>query len=980
MLGNNTEYPINLANAFTNNTFSLSKTEKHLKRVMYNSFNYLEELQDSYISIHRFNLTEANLFTDYNNKICLTIDKDFIDYPLRKTYRASSYYNKYVGLDVLSAHPEIFAYIPIVIIDGKTIFSYAVKSALDGTTTIQFPDIVNNKVTYVNTPHDIEVVFMKDLYMHSFTTNVFQLEDHDWKLPPSVTGLSLEENQVAFMILKNPNEREATNMYAGSIVQDGYLKIDNTNSSIYDFITSTSEFEVTIISPAHSYSADTREIKTRSIVNKKSAFLIITPQENNTYTMPIPTENLFILKVNKITGESTYENKRVVSLHYPNIYEIDSDDVDETMFEYKVFYVYREIMNYLKYPNKFKFIHEFIAHKLNTTFENAVDILLYTTIDDIALQRYFLSIYDYEDPTFKYTIEDFKNTEFPYDFDYKTKDMKKFITQDAWTLKDYAEEVATPFTSYYLYVNTIDLSERVRMSTREEAINPADYIDFTEPHYVFAFRNETTTLLNLRFFVDGIFMDTPIQINAGFMDYIYIPVSKITENSYIEIENHYDYVYRKNIRFINADTPVEVDFTKNPFVLPTLNDLYFTDENGVKLNRELFKMYIMVDLGDFDISDYINKQSVDSFGIRLWEDIIVGEDGHLYIQLEDPFEPNEHIYPAEGYITFSDREVIDSSETRLPLKYTILSKLKIFTSDPTILSKPCILNINKTSHLYTTKIENKETIRLQIVGYNTANINKKGFIRTFINGKFIPSEFNYHVDDGREFIVPNYYLNVNDTISIDVTPFSYDKVYELEMLPDDFFVDLTDKIPTPFDTKIYDVYLNGRKLSDNNIEVITPTRIKLFNVHSRCNLYIFKRDRDYEFYGFETYHPTPMDDFLNSDIIPDTYKSEIIDRIVYDTHGEVVDGDNTEPVINDEYAMDKTSLDLVNFYFEVIVPEYISRPNSFVMDKTEIEQTYPTAVERYVKNENKLVIRPNVNYDAEYMLMVGKLYEGAKIV
>ena len=118
MIGNRTEYPVNHANAYTNNTFSLPKTEKNLKRVMFNSFNYLKDLQKSYVSIHRFNLTEKDLYMDYNNKICFTIDKDFIDFSLRKEYRASSYYNKYVDLSVLCANPDIFAYIPIIIIDN----------------------------------------------------------------------------------------------------------------------------------------------------------------------------------------------------------------------------------------------------------------------------------------------------------------------------------------------------------------------------------------------------------------------------------------------------------------------------------------------------------------------------------------------------------------------------------------------------------------------------------------------------------------------------------------------------------------------------------------------------------------------------------------------------------------------------------------------------------------------------------------------
>ena len=279
-------------------------------------------------------------------------------------FRSSEYYNKYLDLKTLCSNPDIFAYIPIVIIDGKSLLSYQVKSSLDGTTTIKLPYVINDKNTYMTTSHDIEVVFMKDLYVGSFITNMAALDVNDWKLPPSLTGLSLKESQIVFMFLRVPGEDIASNMYIGSVAQYGYVRIDKTNPAIYEFISTHRESEIVILAPSHIYdTGGTRTIRTRADIDKKSAALVITPDDKNTYNMPIPTENLFILKINKTTGESTYENKRVVTLHYPNIYEIDSDDVDESVFEYKVFYVYRDVADYLKYPNKMMFIHNFIDRK-----------------------------------------------------------------------------------------------------------------------------------------------------------------------------------------------------------------------------------------------------------------------------------------------------------------------------------------------------------------------------------------------------------------------------------------------------------------------------------------------------------------------------------------------------------------------------------------------------------------------------------------
>ena len=980
MIGNRTEYPVNHANAYTNNTFSLPKTEKNLKRVMFNSFNYLKDLQKSYVSIHRFNLTEKDLYMDYNNKICFTIDKDFIDFSLRKEYRASSYYNKYVDLSVLCTNPDIFAYIPIIIIDSKSILSYEVKSSLDGTTTIRLPYILDYRDTYINTPHDIEVVFIKDLYMGSFITNVPALEANNWKLPPSLTGMTLTESQTIFMFLRVPGEESASNMYIGSVGQYGYIRIDKSNPSIYDFISTHRESEIIILAPSHIYEADgAKLIRNRVDIDKKSASLVISADEDgNTYNMPVPTENLFILKVNKMTGESKYENKRIVTLHYPNIYEIDSDDVDENVFEYKVFYVYRELADYLKYPNKMMFIHNFITSALGlNSLEEAVNKLLYETIEDHNLQEYFLSIFNYKDPIFTYDIDNFKKTEFPYDFDYKINKMDEFISNDPWSLKDYAADVSTPISVFYMYTKDIDLDSRVRMDTTSEATKTSDHIYFTEPHYVFAFLNDSSSLLNLRFFIDGDFCPNPTQIHSRFTDYIYIPVSKITSNSYIEIEKHYEYVYKKNLKFESTDLSIEVDFTKNPYVLPTLNDMYITDLHGNKIDRGKFKMYVMVDLGEFDISDYINKKGVETIGILLSEDLLIDESGSAYICLDDIFEP---ITPEMGSITLSDNEIVQRPKTRLPLKYVLLNKMRIFCTDNDLIGGDLVLNVNKTSHLYTTVLESNQTPSLEMFGYHDAYTNKKEFMRVFINGKYIPVEYNIVTKGSKEYIVPKCYVNKGDVISLDVTPFAYEMVANIKEIPDDFIVELDGYIDAPFDTKYYDIYLNGRKLSDNNVEAVTPTKLKLFNVHSRKNLYIFKRDRDYEFYGFKTYRKTLIDEFLSSDIIPDSYKTEFIKRVVKYRHGTVVDGDNSETSYEDLYLLNEESSNEYDFYFDVILPQLVAKPNSLILSDDEIKEKYPALYKKYSNGEGRLVLRPDYGYDSGHLLMIGKRYDGIRVL
>ena len=96
----------------------------------------------------------------------------------------------------------------------------------------------------------------------------------------------------------------------------------------------------------------------------------------------------------------------------------------------------------------------------------------------------------------------------------------------------------------------------------------------------------------------------------------------------------------------------------------------------------------------------------------------------------------------------------------------------------------------------------------------------------------------------------------------------------------------------------------------------------------------------------------------------------------------LIDADALNAFISDlEYdiKMDKDSLDMVNFYFDIIVPEYVARPNTFYMSGSKIQEKYPSVYNKYKQDGNRLVIQPNINHDAPYMIKVGKLSDGVII-
>ena len=301
------------ANAFTNNTFSLPETELAIKSTVENSFKYLQDLQKSYINISRFNLTEDDVYILTDDVVCLSVDKDLIDSPKRKIYKRSSFYNKELTLEDIGNNPDIFSFIPLVFIDGKSLFSYKIKSSLDGRTVFTFTHIKSLQ-KFMGVHHNIEIVFIKKMKYEYCITNRFVGEKYNWIFPNSVTGFTFKPEEKLFAFFRNPEEDFGTNIFPISMDDNGNLIIDN--EEIKNYFYTGKEIEIRLFSIPHLIEIEgTKQIHHRVDNNKLSSTLVIFDKDDITYKMPIPPENLFILKINKVTKEISYQNNRDVILH-----------------------------------------------------------------------------------------------------------------------------------------------------------------------------------------------------------------------------------------------------------------------------------------------------------------------------------------------------------------------------------------------------------------------------------------------------------------------------------------------------------------------------------------------------------------------------------------------------------------------------------------------------------------------------------------
>lgn len=620
-------------NAFTNNTFDLHEVEMTIRSVLENSFNYLMGLEESYVNVCRFNLTSDDIYTNQDGKICVSVPKNFIDEVDRKPYKYSDYYNKYIDLDTITANTHLFHYMPFVTIDSKPIFSILVKPSLDGHTDIVFTH-ANSLNTLTSSYHKIEVTFFRNCTIHHFVTHQPIMNKYGYKLPLSVVKTTIKKRGPVFVCLRGTTKTYSSNMVEGTITDDNKLDLSG-NSFVTNIFTSNREVEVFVLCLDYLYELDGyKTIQTRIDNSKKSAIAVVQKEELVDYKMPIPPENLLVFTHNKSTNELIFQNDRDVVVHFPNIYEIDAEDLNPSAYNFKGYYLYYETENKFKYQNWFHYIYRYLASRLGFTYEKTVNELLYKTYSDEKIQDYFLRLFAYSEPYYEYAHGEYFKTLSPYDLDYKVEKMSDFINADPYAFRRYASHVQAPASNYYLYTDDIDLPERIRYNTEEELPDMTPVV-FTEPHYMFRFGNDTDTLLSLRFFIDGLFCQDFKAYHSNGVDFIYIPVSLVPDNSYIEVEKFEDYTLLQSVVFESKDEPVTLEFPNKKYIKPTLYDLFATNTEYGRIPNSNFKMYALLDSTKVSLQSILDSVKYDYVLPNYTEDLLYidPETGEEYINL-----------------------------------------------------------------------------------------------------------------------------------------------------------------------------------------------------------------------------------------------------------------------------------------------------------------------------------------------------------
>lgn len=474
-----------------------------------------------------------------------------------------------------------------------------------------------------------------------------------------------------------------------------------------------------------------------------------------------------------------------------------------------------------------------------------------------------------------YSIDDYHSSVYYADhFQYKVEDMRKLINQDGEWFRIYLKNLVLQNKYYYIDASEINLNNRIRFNTDD--CNIDEHENFIDPMYKFTFANRfENRFKDLLVHADGTKIDHKCKI-FGNKDYVYlfIPTELISSNTIIEIEKIPEYI--KTYDFVGESptrrTSINLKYPNNRLSKPLLNDIYL-----INMDKNEF-----VDTEDYEIYDRIDKDVIDSL-------------------------PHDSFLECSGHF-----EIRVKKQSMIGTNYQ--------------------MRISKCHDIYRKTIETTQDI-METIKWNIDCKKDSRHFRIYKNGRLIPRHvpvfrFQPELEIGPVNIISNFNLQRGDELIIEYMPYKMKQVYYAKSIQQFKMVDLEGKIDKPFDLRWYDVYMNGRKLNKNNIEIISSNKIIIKNVRSTKNFEIVENSRDIEYFGY-----TPIvdiiDELLNMD---DSFRKRIEETIkeIIDDENDILDGDTS---IYDYI--------LYMFYYEYMVPEYgLINPDIRQIDEKTREQ-YP---------------------------------------
>lgn len=1041
LLNNTYDYNVlhdTLKNTWTNSFASLYQLQKSI-------IGYDEHV---YFSGDEFSREVENIGHLYLNKYgnaCFDIDYDFIHVCNREEFKRSKFFMSDFSFTDMVDNPQIFHKLPIVMIDDQVIWDYKLSTRKESF-TIVLPygrrfvvskDLKDDEIIYLD--HKIQVLIVDNVMYDRITVNknlVLKARSNTLTIDTQwLHTMPTKKEGIYFISIHIPNDIGEGYELGTSLLPCVYennkliCQLTDTDLSLVNKWSKNFYISVIFINRLQHHMMYTG-LPYTTCFDDECGIFILQREECVPYSMPVPIENLMIIR-ERDNHRVYLRNIEAVELFYPNIYHIkDPDHQDGDKYYIYYFYKYSDALkytplhdfyyNFLKLRFKGEYLEgivdklyrlcpedSFILFQDDEAIEgiNNIDELIALCGDSTMLPEaeYILVCGDAEIAFGSWFLEPFVNLiKYGYlihrygeiDFvknylldednigkdpiEYKDEKLRRWIDEDPNVLREYVLAQNKLYDStYHLWTKSINLDSRLRTDTRTEM--GEDGTNLPEECYVFAFRNDNTTsgkLLNLRIFVDGIYAIGVTQIRHYFTDYLYIPKKLVTADSYIEVEILPSYEYSKKLHFTSMDDEVHIDLLEpEDKIYPTAEDMYYITPTG--------HMYNILPPSGTEITP---STGGDTIKARSTEAVSMIVNGITYDETE--------MYDSALFELTAEYKngnfVVETTDEENPVKFTRLNKFTIRPQSEAILNKDVIFCISKAPRILEVLITDSMYPSISLVGHNFKFDGE--YLRVFKNGRLLSRNqyiFTYSYSFPRiTFITP---LEKGDIIYVDITPYKYKEIFSQERIieADRVIIDLQGYIDKPFDVRYYDVYLNGRKLSLNNVFAISPWRIALVNTHSTYDLQIYEKERDYEYFGTEfkdhQYFYT-VDDLLDSAFIYDDEIETVIDQIIdskKDKNLTIKPNDNCEERNNSDTSYATGAITYI-FYRDELIPKQFINPDHLLFNKTYVESSFPLISETYQSKPSDLCrndaeYERRKNYESVLMLDPDILFEGSYI-
>ena len=461
---------------------------------------------------------------------------------------------------------------------------------------------------------------------------------------------------------------------------------------------------------------------------------------------------------------------------------------------------------------------------------------------------------------------------------------------------------------YYIYANEskdniLNISNKTNALTKIiDSLSVPTYIKDLAESFDFEFDPNKSYSENVKNALDYIISYNPALLNDVYKEFNKIDVKSYTGSYLYSIANASGYITmpRGNkdrllgypMIFVNGELYKYHHYIKyrgNDFIFPILG-ITTTDRVEIIMFRDIDNRILEGKLLSDSIDDmYYLDSNIDIRNLRIFSRDIYNKTFDV---------------PNTDYMRYSvdfEAERIDDSRINIKLKDSYYYDRKLYFASARQFRYYYVILKGPTTHI--------------TLPEEFAYCKNKNNYMIFINGRKIDnSDFQFtKVDRNVPFEDLSLYirnpLKATDKIDVFYVPEEMEEVITMTTVPPngDIFIDKS-KLPYAFDKDLYFVFINGKKVNNDDILTINSHKAKIINdVGTIRNLSIIKHANDYEAIS-ELYHlnnniyDSIVDSLSSSDLNTLYSKGTIITNTETDIKHDIVQNDEiTKQIINDYF-------------------------------------------------------------------------------